>query len=85
MYSEVIQSHASSLQDEPELVYVIQQSKVWKETYGSDGIFKGDGRGIALALCADRINPFHVNRVQYSVSPYNVPYKFTSTSSVSVQ
>ena len=69
VYSELIQAHASSLQDEPELVYDIQQSEVRKEAYGSDGIFKGDGRGIALALCADGVNPFHVNRVQYSMCP----------------
>ena len=69
MYSELIQAHASSLQDEPDLVYDIQQSTVWKEAYGSDGIFKGDGRGIALSLCADGVNPFHMNRVQYSMCP----------------
>ena len=69
VYSELIQTHASSLQDEPEIVCDIQQSTMWKEAYGSDGIFKGDGRGIALALCADGVNPFHINRVQYSMCP----------------
>ena len=85
VYSELIQAHASSLQDEPELVYDIQQSKVRKDAYGRDRIFKGDGRGIALSLCVDGVNPFYINRVQYSVSPCNVPFKCTLTSSISVQ
>lgn len=69
VYSELIQAHAFSLQDEPDVVYDIQHSTIWKEAYRSDGIFKGDGRGVSLAFCADRVNPFHNNRVQYSMCP----------------
>ena len=69
VYSELVQAHAFSLQDEPDVVYDIQHSTIWKEAYRSDGIFKGDGRGVSLAFCADGVNPFHINRVQYSMCP----------------
>ena len=67
--SALIQSHASSLHLESDIVYDIQQSAVWKEAYSKGGIFRGDPRGISLALCADGVNPFHINRVQYSMCP----------------
>lgn len=69
VYSKLIQAHASTLQDAPNVVYDIHQSSLWKEAYKSDGIFKGDGRGISLAICADGVNPFHINHVQYSMCP----------------
>ena len=65
---------------------MISSNLLCGEAYGSDGIFKGDGRGIALALCADGANPFHVNRVQNSMCPLIMsllnlprhPYQFSN-------
>lgn len=47
------------------------------------GVFGGDPRGIALALCTDGVNPFAHNRVVYSMWPImltllNLPWKLFS-------
>ena len=67
--SEMIQSHSSYLKENTGTVFDIQQSRAWKKAYSSDGIFEGDARGLSLALCADGVNPFHGNHVQYSMCP----------------
>ena len=82
--SEMIQSHKTCLDSPSD---VVQQSRVWKHAYSSDGLYQGDIRGVSLALCADGVNPFHINRVQYSMCPIvlsllNLPrhirYKFSN-------
>ena len=64
----MIQSHKEFLDSSSDVVYDIQQSHAWKHAYSSDGPYRGDVRGISLALCADGVNPFHVNRVFYPCS-----------------
>ena len=91
--SEMIQSHKESLDSSSDVVYDIQQSHAWKHAYSSDGPYRGDVRGISLALCADGVNPFHINRVQYSMCPIvlsllNLPrhirYKFSNMMLVGI-
>lgn len=40
-----------------------------KKAYSTNGIYKGDHRGISLALCTDGVNPFAHNKVSYSMWP----------------
>ena len=65
---------ASALQSHVQLPFSksisdIQQAKAWKEAYSSTGVFKGDPRGVSLALCTDGVNPFAHNKVSYSMWP----------------
>ena len=56
--SEMIQSHKACLDSPSDMVYNIQQSRVWKHAYSSNGLYQGDVRGVSLASCADGVNPF---------------------------
>ena len=78
--AQILQSH-NSPQDEVTPIFDIHQSPAWKKAYDKDGIFKGDPRGISLALCTDGVNPFAHNRVQYPMWPVmltilNLPRRF---------
>ena len=67
--AQILQLHATVQQDENDPVYDIHQSPVWKKAYDEIGLFKGDQRGILLALCTDGVNPFAHNRIPYSMWP----------------
>ena len=66
--AQILQSHAMQ-DDNQDCIYDIHQSPTWKSAYQPDGIFKGDPRGISLALSTDGVNPFAHNRVHYSMWP----------------
>ena len=67
--AQVLQSHAVVHDPKDNHVVDIHQSLAWKKAYDKDGLFEGDPRGIALALCTDGVNPFAHNRVSYSMWP----------------
>ena len=67
--AQVLQSHAMVQDDETDFVFDIHQSATWRRFYDSTGLFKGDGRGVSLALCTDGVNPFAHNKVSYSMWP----------------
>ena len=63
--SKLLQSH--STQAFTTEVHDIHQT--WKEWYGENGIFQGDSRGLALALCTDGTNPYSKEKNAYSMWP----------------
>ena len=65
----VLQSHATVHNDENDPIFDIHQSVAWRRFYDNSGLFKGDGRGVSLALCTDGVNPFAHNKVSYSMWP----------------
>ena len=67
--AQVLQSDAVLRGSKDSHVADIQHLLVWKNAYHIDDIFKGDPRGISLALCTDGVNPFAHNRVSYSMWP----------------
>ena len=40
-------------------------SPSWSRAYHPEGVFRGDSRGVSLALCTDGVNPFSHQRVTY--------------------
>jgi len=72
-FSEVLQSHPGAsfvnASSSSESMYDIHDSPAWKQAYSETGMFKGDKRGISLALCTDGVNPFSHSRVKYSMWP----------------
>ena len=64
--SEIVQSHCSRSDGN---LYDIHDSKVWERSYSAQGLFAGDLRGIAFALCTDGVNPYSQNRTSYSMWP----------------
>ena len=69
-FSKALQSHPGSLVVEPACeMYDIHDSPAWKAAYSENGVFKGDKRGISLALCTDGVNPFSHAHVKYSMWP----------------
>ena len=88
--SEIVQSHASRTGT---CMYDVHDSPSWKAAYSSNGQFKGDLRGVGLALCTDGVNPFSSNKVCYSMWPIvltllNLPrrirYSFSSLMLVGI-
>ncbi len=67
--AKIVQAHGYSYSPSSHQSYDIHDSPSWKEAYGTNGIFAGDKRGIALALCTDGVNPFSHTRVAYSMWP----------------
>ena len=67
--AQVLQSHATVQDNENNSIFDIHQSATWRRFYDSTGLFKGDGRGVSLALCTDGVNPFAHNKVSYSMWP----------------
>ena len=65
--AEVLQSHAQLPINDS--IVDIHQAEAWKEAYSSNGVFKGDPRGLSLTLCTDGVNPFAHNKVSYSMWP----------------
>ncbi len=63
--AKIVQNHGFSRSGSGD-VYDIHS---WKKAFGRKGIFAGDDRGVALALCTDGVNPFSHNRVSYSMWP----------------
>ena len=55
-------------------VHDIHQTSTWKEWYGENGIFHGDSRGLALALCTDGTNPFAKEKNSYSMWPIMITF-----------
>lgn len=55
-------------------IHDIQQSDAWKSWYASKGVFHGDPRGLALALCLDGTNPFSKEKNAYSMWPITVSF-----------
>lgn len=66
--AKVLQSHATICSDENNPIFDIHQSDAWRRFYNS-GLFKGNGRGVSLALCTDGVSPFSHNKVSYSMWP----------------
>ena len=64
-----MQSHTGSDHDPTGEMYDIHDSPAWKAAYSVVGIFKGDKRGISLAVCTDGVNPFSHAHVKYSMWP----------------
>jgi len=72
-FSKVLQSHTeSAAADQAGEMYDIHDSPAWKTAYSDSEIFKGDKRGISLALCTDGVNPFSHAHVKYSMWPIMV-------------
>ena len=44
-------------------------SPSWEELFASTGLFEGDGRDLAFALCADGVSLFSRDRVSHSMGP----------------
>ena len=66
--AEIIQAHIS-IQNTASFMHDIHDSPTWKSAYSTNGIFKGDPRGLSLAFCTDGVNPFSHNRIAYSMWP----------------
>ena len=67
--AEVLQSHATVQHSVHHSMHDIQHSPCWEKAYSNTGLFKGDPRGVAVALCTDGVNPFSHNKVVYSMWP----------------
>ena len=67
--AQVLQSHATIKNSDTNSVFDLHESWGWKSAYSSNGVFKGDPRGVSLALCTDGVNPFAHNKVSYSMWP----------------
>ena len=65
----MLRSHATTANLSQNDIFDIHQSEAWREAYSDSGIFKGDPRGVSLALCTDGVCPFAHNRVTYSMWP----------------
>ena len=65
--AHILQSHCSQTSNESTMLFDIQDSPIWKETYKN--IFLGDPNGIILALNTDGVNPYKHNKVSYSMRP----------------
>ncbi len=65
--AQILQSHGSRTSNESTMLFDIQDSPIWKETYKK--IFLGDRNGICLALNTDGVNPYKHNKVSYSMWP----------------
>ena len=70
--SQLLQSH--SLIPATSNVCDIQQTQTWKKWYSQHGIFSGDARGLALALCLDGTNPYSQEKNAYSMWPMLVSF-----------
>ena len=70
--SKKIQNHVWALHKPSSVVSNTHQSSFWKELYGP---FHGDPRGLVLSLCADGVNPFAKENVQYSMCPITHNFK----------
>lgn len=67
--AQVLQSHATIENSDTHSFFDLHESCGWKSAYSTDGVFKGDPRGISLALCTDGVNPFTHNKVTHSMWP----------------
>ena len=68
--SQLLQSHnACGEKKSIGRVMDIHQTQLWNNLYSSDGVYHGDPRGISLGICADGLNPFSRERVNYSMWP----------------
>ena len=67
--AQVLQSHATIKNTDTNSLFDLHESWGWKSAYSINGVFKGDPRGISLALCSDGVNPFAHNKVAYSMWP----------------
>lgn len=65
--SKLLQDHVSKTGNN--IVSSIHQSKGWKAWYSSEGVFKGDHRGLAFAICTDGLNPYAHEKTTYSMWP----------------
>lgn len=63
-----LQSHSGGLSIKTRM-FDIHDAPVWAQAYSSDGVFKGDCRGISLGFCTDGVNPFNHSKVSYSMWP----------------
>lgn len=70
--STLLQSHSNHTTSN--IVHDIQQSTAWKKWYSRNGVFQGDPRGLALALCLDGTNPFSKEKNVYSMWPITVSF-----------
>ena len=47
----------------------IHHCRAWKELYCDEGVFEGEARSLAFALCLDGTNPFSKEKYSYSMCP----------------
>ena len=69
--SQLLQSH-HTVASESHGIHDIHHTETWTNWYSSQGIFRGDKRGLALAICADGMNPFAKEKNTYSMWPITV-------------
>ena len=67
--AKLVQDHEHLTSTSDEILYDVQSSPIWKAAYSTEGVFRGDCRGIAFGLCADGVNPFSHLRTTYSMCP----------------
>jgi len=82
--SELLQRH-SNFNSNFAAICSIHESETWKEWYSSNGIFKGECRGLSFAICMDGLNPFAHKKNVYSMwpiflIPLNLPHHMRTTS-----
>ena len=70
--SKLLQDHMT--QPATADVHDIHQTSTWKEWYGESGVFQGDSRGLALALCTDGTNPYSKEKNAYSMWPITTSF-----------
>ena len=68
--AKLIQSHQKKFK--AMVISDLHQSPSWNLNYSENGLFKGDPRGLSLALCTDGMNPFAKEKVTYSMWPINL-------------
>lgn len=83
--SKLLQSHLQQPQEQTNIAD-LHQSEAWISSYGYDGQFGGDPRGISLSFCTDGTNPFSKERVSYSMWPItlsvlNLPFGVRNNAS----
>ena len=62
--AQMLQTHNNSSNC---TMYDIHDSRFWSNAYSTEGVFKGDSRGIAVSFCTDGVNPFSHHKSQYSM------------------
>lgn len=82
--SQLLQSHGRS-KDVATPTNSLHNSKAWRDLYANTGMFHGECRSLAFALCLDGVNPFAKEKVSYSMCPMLlVPLNLPRISSQSV-
>ena len=67
--SKLLQHHVHVSNTGKNIVRSIHESTGWKTWYSSEGVFKGDHRGLVFAFCTDGLNPYAHEKTSYSMWP----------------